>query len=124
MQMTIELPLTLAEKISKLPNANHFVSQWLKIALLLKETDIRNLDKVVKDISEKVEPKNLTEEALLAKDYTAIENEHRLNKLDMEAKVQWDKSLALKAMKKLNGSGNGQLIIALLNERQRVTRLF
>jgi len=39
------------------------------------------------------------------------ENEHKFNELE------WNKSCALEAMKKLKGSGNGQLIAALLKER-------
>ncbi|MDM8557317.1 hypothetical protein [Candidatus Parabeggiatoa sp. HSG14] len=48
------------------------------------------------------------------------ESEHKFNELGMNvAKKQWNKSCALEAMKKLKGSGNGQLIAALLNERQK-----
>ncbi|EDN70260.1 hypothetical protein BGP_1684 [Beggiatoa sp. PS] len=36
-----------------------------------------------------------------------------------EAKKNSDKLRALEAMKKLKGSGNGQLMAALLNERQK-----
>jgi hypothetical protein len=34
-------------------------------------------------------------------------------------KKRWHKARALKAMKKLKGSGNGQLVATLLNERQK-----
>jgi hypothetical protein len=64
MQLTVDLPISLATKLSKLPDSNHFITVWLNLGVLLTENNHHSLDDIAKSISEKATQKGLTEEKL------------------------------------------------------------
>jgi hypothetical protein len=66
MQLTVDLPITLATKLSKLPDSNHFITAWLNLGVLLTENNHYTLDDIAKSISKKALQKGLTEEKLRA----------------------------------------------------------
>lgn len=64
MQLTIDLPNDIGNRVAQLPNRDNFILNALQVALLMLERDKRTLDEIATEMSAEAKRNGLTDEKL------------------------------------------------------------